>query len=150
MNELFSAAAIERVLESQRLVNRFSFTPALARRTMFAAAEAAAGAGEGLLVVADEQTKGRGREGRTWWAPAGTSLLMSLLLRPSLPAAEAGQLTMCLGLGACEGIEEVTGLRPASLSGRMIYCWTGESWVGCWPKYARPPIGWIMPCSAWV
>ena len=38
---------------------------------------------------------------------------MSLLLRPALPAHAAGQLTMCLGLAAVEGIESVTGLRPA-------------------------------------
>lgn len=74
---------------------------------------AAAGAPEGLLVVADEQTAGRGRLGRPWWAPKGTSLLMSLVLRPPIPPGRAGQLTMCLGLGAAEGIEAVTGLRPA-------------------------------------
>ena len=51
--------------------------------------------------------------GRSWWAPKGASLLFSLLLRPEIPAARAGQLSMCLGLGAAEGIEGVTGLRPA-------------------------------------
>lgn len=71
---------------------------------------ARAGAGEGLLVLAEEQTAGRGRFDRTWWAPPRTCLLMSLLLRPTLPAGRAGQLTMCLGLGAVEAIEEVTGL----------------------------------------
>lgn len=70
---------------------------------------ALAGAGEGLLVLAEEQTAGRGRLDRTWWAPAGSCLLMSMLLRPSLPAGQAGQLTMCLGLGAVEAIEEMTG-----------------------------------------
>ena len=74
---------------------------------------AAAGAAEGLLVIADEQTAGRGRLDRRWWAPPGSSLLMSLLLRPPLPASHAGQLTMCLGLAAVEGIEAVTELRPA-------------------------------------
>jgi BirA family transcriptional regulator, biotin operon repressor / biotin---[acetyl-CoA-carboxylase] ligase len=78
-----------------------------------ALAEAAAGAAEGLLVLAEEQTAGRGRQQRSWWAPAGSSLLFSLLLRPPIPAGQAGQLTMCLGLGAVEAIEEVTGLHPA-------------------------------------
>ncbi len=68
------------------------------------------GAGDGLLVVADEQTAGRGRLHRSWWAPPGTCLLMSLLLRPGLPPARAGQLTMCLGLAAVEAIREVCGL----------------------------------------
>ncbi len=75
-----------------------------------AAAGAAAAAGEGLLVLAEEQTAGRGRFDRTWWAPPGTCLLMSLLLRPDLPLIRAGQLTMCLGLGAVEAIEDVTGV----------------------------------------
>src|ERR1700730_17372646 len=42
---------------------------------------AIAGAPHGMLVTADEQTAGRGRMGRSWTAPAGTSLLMSLVLR---------------------------------------------------------------------
>ena len=67
------------------------------------------GAPDGLLVVADEQTAGRGRQGRSWWAPRGTCLLMSLVLRPGLPLSLAGQLTMCLGLGAVEGISDQTG-----------------------------------------
>jgi BirA family transcriptional regulator, biotin operon repressor / biotin---[acetyl-CoA-carboxylase] ligase len=72
--------------------------------------QARAGAKDGLLLLAEEQTAGRGRLDRSWWAPAGTCLLMTLLLRPALPLARAGQLTMCLGLGAVEGIEEVTGV----------------------------------------
>ena len=51
------------------------------------ALEAAAdGAAQGLLVLADEQTAGRGRHGRTWSAPAGSSLLLSLLVRPVVGA----------------------------------------------------------------
>ncbi len=44
------------------------------------------GAGDGLLVIAEEQTAGRGRLERRWWAPPGTCLLMSLLLAPRRPA----------------------------------------------------------------
>lgn len=72
-----------------------------------------AGAAGGLLVVADEQTAGRGRLDRSWWAPPGTCLLMSLLLRPSLPPARAGQLAMCLGLAAVEAIRQVCGVQVA-------------------------------------
>jgi BirA family biotin operon repressor/biotin-[acetyl-CoA-carboxylase] ligase len=57
-----------------------------------ARALAAAGAPHGTLVTAGEQTAGRGRQGRTWSAPAGTALLMSLVLRsrpPLLPLAAA-------------------------------------------------------------
>jgi BirA family biotin operon repressor/biotin-[acetyl-CoA-carboxylase] ligase len=73
---------------------------------------AAAGEAEGLLVVADQQTTGRGRLGRSWWAPKGAGLLFSLLLRPAIPTTRSGQLSMCLGLAAVEGVESVLGLRP--------------------------------------
>lgn len=72
--------------------------------------QARAGAQDGLLLIAEEQTAGRGRLDRSWWAPPGTCLLMTLLLRPALSVANAGQLTMCLGLGAAEGIAAVTGV----------------------------------------
>lgn len=64
---------------------------------------AGAGAPEGTLVLADEQTRGRGRRGRDWWAPAGASLSMSMLLRPSDPAMRT--LTLRLGLAAARGLD---------------------------------------------
>src|SRR5688500_12506158 len=54
-----------------------------------------AGVPEGYVLVADEQTRGRGRRGRTWSAPPGTSLLTSTLLRPVwLPPADGFYITM--------------------------------------------------------
>ena len=49
------------------------------------AEQARSGVPAGLVAVADHQTAGRGRLGRTWTAPPGSSLLMSILLRPELP-----------------------------------------------------------------
>ncbi|MGQ9491003.1 MAG: biotin--[acetyl-CoA-carboxylase] ligase [Anaerolineae bacterium] len=106
------ADLIERTLTTRRLGRPALYFPTLGSTNDVAHAEAAAGAADGLLVIADEQTAGRGRLDRRWWAPPGTSLLFSLLLRPAIPAAHAGRLTMCLGLGAVEGIERVTGLHP--------------------------------------
>ena len=60
------------------------------------------GAAEGLLVVADEQTAGRGRHGRTWVAPPGSSLLWSLLLRPAVPAPQRRLLPLLTGLVVAE------------------------------------------------
>jgi BirA family biotin operon repressor/biotin-[acetyl-CoA-carboxylase] ligase len=108
-----SASAIAAGLTTRRLGRPALFFPSIGSTNDVIHAAAAAGAAEGLLAVADEQTAGRGRLDRRWWAPAGSSLLMSLLLRPPIPAVRAGQLTMCLGLGAAEGIEQTTGLRPA-------------------------------------
>jgi BirA family biotin operon repressor/biotin-[acetyl-CoA-carboxylase] ligase len=52
------------------------------------------GAPDGALVLADEQTAGRGRRGRTWNAPPGQCLLCSLILRPTIPPRVAPRLTM--------------------------------------------------------
>ena len=71
----------------------------------------AEGAPEATLVIADEQTAGRGRLGRVWWSPPGTAIAMSLLLRPTFPPLRAHRLTMLAGLAAAEAIEQVTGLR---------------------------------------
>ncbi|MCX6031294.1 MAG: biotin--[acetyl-CoA-carboxylase] ligase [Chloroflexi bacterium] len=108
-----SASAIAAALTTRRLGRPALFFPSVGSTNDVIHAHATAGAAEGLLAVADEQTAGRGRLDRRWWAPPGSSLLMSLLLRPSIPAVRAGQLTMCLGLAAAEGIEQATGQRPA-------------------------------------
>ncbi|MCC6190029.1 MAG: biotin--[acetyl-CoA-carboxylase] ligase [Anaerolineales bacterium] len=72
---------------------------------------AEAGAPEGLLVMAETQTAGRGRAGRHWLTPPGGALAFSLVLRPALPPAQAARLTMLAGLAVCEGIELASPLR---------------------------------------
>lgn len=69
-----------------------------------AAGAAADGALAGLLVLADEQTAGRGRHGRTWVAPAGSSLLLSLVLRPGVAVPAAGLLPLLAGLVLAETV----------------------------------------------
>ncbi|MBN1438642.1 MAG: biotin--[acetyl-CoA-carboxylase] ligase [Anaerolineales bacterium] len=71
---------------------------------------AAAGEGEGALVVADFQRAGRGRLGRAWRAPRGSSLLFSLLLRPPADPARALLPVMAASLGVMEGIRRECGL----------------------------------------
>jgi BirA family biotin operon repressor/biotin-[acetyl-CoA-carboxylase] ligase len=67
---------------------------------------------EGAVAVADEQTEGRGRLGRRWEAPAGTSVLCSVQLRPAADASSFPELTV-VGAEACaEAIGAVTGLEP--------------------------------------
>lgn len=67
---------------------------------------AEAGAPEGTLVIAEEQSVGRGRMARTWTAPPGTSLLMSVVYRPrTIGPGEAYRLVMATGLAYAEGIE---------------------------------------------
>ena len=76
-----------------------------------AARLAAAGAEEGTVVSADEQTHGRGRLGRQWASPAGAGIYASVILRPA--AAVAPLMTIAAGVAVSEGIESATGLRTA-------------------------------------
>jgi BirA family transcriptional regulator, biotin operon repressor / biotin---[acetyl-CoA-carboxylase] ligase len=68
-----------------------------------------AGHPEGAVAACDEQTSGRGRLGRTWTAPPGTAVLMSILLRP--PAERAlPELSLVGGVAAALTVERATGL----------------------------------------
>ncbi|MGZ8705903.1 MAG: biotin--[acetyl-CoA-carboxylase] ligase [Gaiellaceae bacterium] len=68
---------------------------------------------EGAVAVAEEQTEGRGRLGRTWEAPAGTSVLVSVLLLPAVEAPRLPELSLVAGGAVAEAIVEVTGIEPA-------------------------------------
>ena len=74
---------------------------------------ARAGVPEGVVVVADHQTAGRGRRGRAWVAPPGTALMASVLLRPVMEPGSAHLAVVCVALAAAEACEEVAGVRPA-------------------------------------
>jgi BirA family biotin operon repressor/biotin-[acetyl-CoA-carboxylase] ligase len=65
---------------------------------------ALAGAPHGTLVTASEQTAGRGRQGRIWTAPPDSCLLMSLLLRDSLPDSLPSLLPLIAAIAVCEAI----------------------------------------------
>ncbi|MDQ6909724.1 MAG: biotin--[acetyl-CoA-carboxylase] ligase [Actinomycetota bacterium] len=68
-------------------------------------------AAQGIVIVADHQTAGRGRRGRTWEAPPGSSLLVSVILdAPALTFAPLA--TVCAALAAAGACEEATGHRP--------------------------------------
>jgi BirA family transcriptional regulator, biotin operon repressor / biotin---[acetyl-CoA-carboxylase] ligase len=71
------------------------------------------GAPEGAVAAAGEQTEGRGRLGRTWQAPGGTSLLFSIVLVPPVPPERLAELSAVAGEAVAEAIGAETGLRAA-------------------------------------
>jgi len=86
--------------------------------------EARAGAPEGVVAVADHQTAGRGRLGRTWEAPAGANLLCSVLLRPDLAPEERHLATAAVALAALDAVE---ALPPAlGLAGQVGVKWPND------------------------
>jgi len=73
---------------------------------------AADGAPEGVVLVADHQTAGRGRLGRVWTAPPQASLLLSVLMRPAVGLGSAHELTTAVALAARDACVEVAGVSP--------------------------------------
>ncbi len=71
---------------------------------------AAAGAPHGSMCLCELQTSGRGRLGREWISNPGAGLWQSVLLRPNLPPADAGQLTFCAALAMADALKETAGL----------------------------------------
>jgi len=67
---------------------------------------------EGTVAVAEEQSEGRGRLGRSWHAPAGTSVLVSVLLRPAVDPPRLPELSLIAGGAVAEAIAETTRLHP--------------------------------------
>lgn len=90
-------------LPALRIFQRVGSTNDIAR------AMADDGTEHGTLVLADEQTRGRGRRGRVWSAPPGSSLSMSMVLRPPTPGATR-VLTLRLGLAATRAIERTLSI----------------------------------------
>jgi BirA family biotin operon repressor/biotin-[acetyl-CoA-carboxylase] ligase len=84
-------------------------------------AHAEVGAPEGSTIIADGQTAGRGRLGRTWISPRGAGLYVSIVLRPN--PASAALLTLGAGVAIADGIRDATGLAPALK-------WPNDVWVG--------------------
>jgi BirA family biotin operon repressor/biotin-[acetyl-CoA-carboxylase] ligase len=83
----------------------------------------AAGAPHGALVVADSQTKGRGRRGSSWHSPPGTSIYASLVLRGESRAQSSTALVAAVGLGLAEGLETATGIE-------IGIKWPNDLWYG--------------------
>ncbi len=105
---------IARRLRAERFGRPLVYAPRLTSTQTLAARLAARAWPEGTIVLAEEQTAGRGRQGRAWFAPWGQALLLSAVLRPPLAPARASQITMLAALAAAEAIEAVCGL-PISL-----------------------------------
>ncbi|MEC0089727.1 biotin--[acetyl-CoA-carboxylase] ligase [Paenibacillus macquariensis] len=68
------------------------------------------GAPEGTVIIAEEQTGGKGRLGRKWFSPYGKGIWMSLVLRPQQSLEYTSQLTLLSGVAVCRAIRKTTGL----------------------------------------
>jgi len=113
-DEPLSARAIRAVLRTRLIGQTIYYWPAVNSTNDELKRLADEGVPEGTLAITDKQLAGRGRLERKWIAPAGSSLLMSLLFRPTfLAPTQVQQLTMICSLAAADAVVSVTGLRSA-------------------------------------
>ena len=90
----------------------FQFFPSIGSTNDHLRTLARAGAPEGTVLVADCQTGGRGRRGRSFHSPEGAGIYMSILLRPNCLPAELLHLTCAAGTAMCDAVEAAAGFRP--------------------------------------
>jgi len=102
--------ALEERLETRFVGRRVIYLTSTSSTQDVARAEAEADAPDGTAVIAEEQTKGRGRFGRSWVSPSGANLYFTLIMRPE--ARRARSLGMVAPLAVAEAVEQVTGLSP--------------------------------------
>ena len=80
------------------------------------------GAAQGTVVIAERQSAGRGRMGRSWHSPAGVNLYLTIILRPSMPLAEVPRLSLVAGVAAAEALETVA-------PGIVALKWPNDVWL---------------------
>jgi len=121
-------AAVESALAGTRFSSKVRFFESIHSTNTHAMAEADAGAPDGMVYVADEQTAGRGRGAHGWASPPGSGLYVSVLLRPQIAPADALWLSLAAGLAVRDAVEQVTSLKSDLrwpndlLFGRRKFC----------------------------
>ncbi len=90
------------------------FFPIIGSTNTAAAGLAAKGQRHGTVIIADSQTEGRGRRGRTWASPAGKNLYLSVIVRPGIPPRDASILTLMSAVACSSSIRRLSSV-PVSI-----------------------------------
>jgi len=106
------ATALRTRLQTKTIGHPFHFFPTIDSTNIYAARLAREGATEGTIVIADAQSGGKGRLGRSWVSPPGVNLYLSVILRPSVSAGVAPQLNLLTAVAVANAIADVCQLRP--------------------------------------
>ena len=107
-NDIISEEGIRKYLETDCLCDIHVFRTVDSTNLVMKKI-ASEGAGEGTIVVSGEQSAGRGRLGREFFSPPDSGIYMSILLRPTMEAADAIRITTAAAAAAAETIESITG-----------------------------------------
>jgi len=98
-------------LETRQIGRRVQVYKRLESTNTEAANRADDPSNHGLVILAEEQTSGRGQQGRSWHAPAGKAILLSVVVMPSAPLRRPVLLTAWAAVSVCETIRQATGLQ---------------------------------------
>ncbi len=110
--EAISPAEIHKALSSQRLCKNIHYFEMLESTNITAQKLARQGALEGEIVVAEQQTHGKGRLGRNWSSPPRTNLYLSLILRPKLLPAHTPQITLMAAVAVADTVASFLPMAP--------------------------------------
>ena len=108
-NDILSSYSIKQHLKNPHL-DRSVFSSVTSTNTILKEM-AEQGAKEGTVIIAEEQTAGRGRTGKQFYSPKGTGIYISILLRPDIPAEESLFLTTSAAVATARAIEDVSDKR---------------------------------------
>lgn len=122
MQDILSASVIKEYLNEQNKDMNIEIYPVLDSTNLTLKEKAALGAPEGTVIIAEEQTMGRGRFGRQFFSPAGTGIYMSILLRPQLEPSDSTLITTAAAVAVSEAIEEITG-------NSTVIKWINDIWI---------------------
>lgn len=118
-----SAARIQKLLGPHPWRDQIQVFDLVDSTNNLAKALAQQGAPEGTVLIADRQSAGRGRMGRSFLSPGGMGIYLSLILRPACPPQQLMHLTCATGSAMCGAVEHACGIRPGIK-------WTNDLVVG--------------------
>ena len=108
--DLLTSSEIVSRLHTEQIGKNCIFLETVDSTNNYAKRIAEQGAETGTLVVAEEQTGGKGRRGRSWETPKGANIAMTILLKPQIRPEHASRLTLLMAMAVVRGIRKVTGL----------------------------------------
>lgn len=130
-NDILSPQGIKKFLGTRNNQFQFHIYDMLSSTNLTARDLAAAGEPEGAVVISGGQVSGRGRLGRSFYSPSGSGLYMSILLRPSLRAADAPLITAAAAAAAACAVDGLTAeCMPASAWMPAQIKWVNDIYLG--------------------
>ena len=123
VGDLLSVGAVKAFLPQEWQDSEIILLKTVDSTNTYAKKLAADGARDGTVVIAEQQTAGRGRRGNSFYSPPKSGLYMTVVLRPERHAADIDLFTICAGCAVCRAVEELSGTKP-------LIKWVNDVYLG--------------------